>query len=148
MLFRVRNRKQGSHMHSLALIVVTKGQPADKKHRAPPSRFSFFSSRLLQKAYFDRRRTKYNKSSRVVRHGIWLRFTHICSASTTLFFLCSGLKRDTTAPLSLQSVGRFLPAALAEAGLEIAFQVGHGQLSLAVEVVTFVHPHRQIWRWR
>ena len=37
----------------------------------------------------------------------------------------------------------FLPAALAEAGLEIAFQVRHGQLSLAVEVVTFVHPHRQ-----
>ena len=43
---------------------------------------------------------------------------------------------------------KILPAALAEAGLEIAFQVGHGQLSLAVEVVTFVHPHRQIWRWR
>ena len=37
----------------------------------------------------------------------------------------------------------FLPAALAEAGLEITFQVrpsvGHGQLSPAGEVETFVH---------
>ena len=33
----------------------------------------------------------------------------------------------------------FLPAALAEAGLGIAFQVGHGQLSPAGEVDTFVH---------
>ena len=46
----------------------------------------------------------------------------------------------------------FLPAALAEAGLEITFQVGpsvrHGQLSPAGEVETFVHLPRQIWRGR
>ena len=55
-----------------------------------------------------------------------------------------------------------LPAALAEAGLEITFKVGHKPIvggggrdicpppppNLAGEVVTFVHLPRQIWRGR
>ena len=74
----------------------------------------------------------------------------------SLGFHCSGLVEISLCtkdhPKKAKLAVDFFPAALAEAGLEITFQVGwsvrQGQLSPAGEVETFVHPHRQIWRGR